>query len=320
MRKKVVCLLGTGHCGSTLLDLLIGSHSQVFSLGEFHSIYRKVREMGKGGNPRLCVVCQDECEFWNKQASPFVLNLYYSRKTLLNAVVGKAARYIYNPYHFIFKWSGKPVIVDSSKHPGWFRSQFSPRYAAYGIDQYLIYICRDGRAVVNSYLRKYPERGVKRITETWMEQVHSMNAYYDHFPEDRKMKVHYEALASDPEGTMRTVCERLGLEYESRMLRYWEHEHHHIGGNAGTARMIVKYREQQSQQCNQEWLEKHKGYFDNQYYERQGLNIKLDERWKSEFSPENLEIFESLAGELNQPFIVEPIRTGGNDAVKETAG
>jgi len=135
MRKKVVCLLGTGHCGSTLLDLLLGSHSRVFSLGEFHSIYKTVREMRRGESPRICVVCQGECKFWNERASASILNLYYSRKTLLNAVLGKAARYVYNPYHFIFKWSGKPVIVDSSKHPGWFKSQFTPKYAAFDIDQ-----------------------------------------------------------------------------------------------------------------------------------------------------------------------------------------
>jgi len=305
MRKKVVCLLGTGHCGSTLLDLLLGSHSRVFSLGEFHSIYKTVREMRRGESPRICVVCQGECKFWNERASASILNLYYSRKTLLNAVLGKAARYVYNPYHFIFKWSGKPVIVDSSKHPGWFKSQFSPKYAAFDIDQYLIYICRDGRAVVNSYLRKYPERGVRNITETWKEQVLSMNAYYEQFPEGRKMRVHYEELASAPEKTMREVCERLGLEYEPPMLRYWEHEHHHIGGNAGTARMIMKYREKESQQSSREWMERHKEYFDNQYYEQQGLNIRLDERWKTEFAPENLEVFQSIAGELNDPFVVK---------------
>ena len=32
---KVVFIMGAGHCGSTLLDLIVGSHSNAFSLGEF---------------------------------------------------------------------------------------------------------------------------------------------------------------------------------------------------------------------------------------------------------------------------------------------
>ena len=305
MQKKVVCLMGTGHCGSTLLDLIIGSHSDVFSLGEFHAIYRTMQNL-QGHSPRICVVCQGECEFWNKQASLPVLNIYYSRKTKLNALAGKLARYVYNPYHFIFKWSQKPVVVDSSKNPWWFRSQFTPAYARKDIEQYLIYVCRDGRAVVNSYLRKYPEKGVVAITESWKKQVLSMNRFYDQFPDDKKMKVYYEALALNPEQTIRSVCDCIGVEYEPQMLRYWEHEHHHIFGNAGTNRMIVKFREQQAAtaETNSEWMKKHGEFFDNQYYESQGLAIKLDERWKTEFTPENLEVFESIAGKLNESFIV----------------
>ena len=35
---KVAFILGTGHCGSTLLDLILGSHSKLFSLGEVYRV------------------------------------------------------------------------------------------------------------------------------------------------------------------------------------------------------------------------------------------------------------------------------------------
>ena len=32
--RKVVFILGSGHCGSTLLDLMLGAHSRIVGLGE----------------------------------------------------------------------------------------------------------------------------------------------------------------------------------------------------------------------------------------------------------------------------------------------
>lgn len=297
--------MGTGHCGSTLLDLILGSHSDTFSLGEFHTLYKT---FGKSDNDikQLCGVCENECGFWDEKASVPLLKLYFSRKTKFHSLAGKIARYLYNPYNFVFKWSKKSIIIDSSKRPEWFRKQFSHKYTAKDLDQYLIYLCRDGRAVINSYLRKYPEKGVEHLTETWKKQTMSMNKYYDEFPESRRMKIHYEELASNPEEVTREICDFIDMQYEESMLRYWEHEHHHLFGNAGTNRMIIKYREQQSafQGNNKDWLEKHGGYYDNSYYENQGLSIKLDQRWKKEFSPENAEIFNSIAGDINRPFIL----------------
>ena len=34
MENQIVFIMGPGHCGSTLLDLILGSHSDCFSLGE----------------------------------------------------------------------------------------------------------------------------------------------------------------------------------------------------------------------------------------------------------------------------------------------
>ena len=204
MVKKVVFIMGPGHCGSTLLDLILGSHSNTFSLAELHAISKRL-EFAKRGNTCLCGICSGKCAFWDEQASFSVLKLFYSRKSKLSRVLFKLSRYFFNPYHFIFRWSNKSILIDSSKQPYWFNSQLTPSYTWKNIVPYLIYLSRDGRAVINSYLRKYPKRGIVQITETWKDQIIKMNGFYDQFP-NKKKKVKYEDLAMHPERVIKSIC------------------------------------------------------------------------------------------------------------------
>ena len=77
MDRKVIFVMGPGHCGSTLFDLIMGSHSDVFSLGEFHRIHGAIDDFQEG-YPKICGVCTGRCEFWNQRASLPILKMYFS--------------------------------------------------------------------------------------------------------------------------------------------------------------------------------------------------------------------------------------------------
>lgn len=306
MDRKVIFVMGPGHCGSTLFDLIMGSHSDVFSLGEFHRIHQPIDDFYEG-YPKICGVCTGRCEFWNQRASLPILKMYFSKKNKYRSLFGKVSQCVFNPYKFLFKWSEKSVLVDSSKQPGWFRRRLTPSYTWRDMVPYLIYMCRDGRAVVNSYLRKYPERGIANITENWKRQINEMNKFYENFLSTRRMKVKYEELATYPERVGQAICNFVDLKYEKEMVRYWTHEHHHIFGNGGTRALIFRYRmkfEHQSVSL-QKRLNSSKKYYDDKYYEEVGLAIKLDLRWHRELSQEQLEVFDSIAGDANKSFIHE---------------
>jgi len=41
-QKSIIYILGAGHCGSTILDIMLNNNSQVFSVGEIRSIHRYI--------------------------------------------------------------------------------------------------------------------------------------------------------------------------------------------------------------------------------------------------------------------------------------
>lgn len=66
-RKQLVYIAGSGHSGSTLLDMLLGGHDQMSDLGEVH---RLSMAACKSSKPFLCTCGESvrECFFWNKVA------------------------------------------------------------------------------------------------------------------------------------------------------------------------------------------------------------------------------------------------------------
>src|SRR5690606_37199165 len=112
--KKVVFILGTGHCGSTLLDLILGSHSKMFSLGE---VYRVV-----SSNPPapVCDICDGDCAFWKHE---LLTSLRRSYNPSIMDRIGRKLGLIKDQevsfYKKFFKISKVDILVDSSKNPGW---------------------------------------------------------------------------------------------------------------------------------------------------------------------------------------------------------
>lgn len=298
--------MGAGHCGSTILDLILGSHSQAFSLGEFRSLSQSIK--GKTFCEAICGICGDACSFWNQSASLPILNSYFCWGANSNHIIKRLywhfGSFRCNMYDWLFHWSGANILIDSSKTVGWIRRQLRPFWFWRDITPFLIYIHRDGRAVVNSFLRKYPQQGITHLTEKWVKTTMAMENFFNAFPQDQRLKLSYEELATTPENTINAVCRVLRLSFEPAMLLYWQHQHHVVQGNSGTRSLILKYREQFNGgnssllpamlQTNQI------------YYEQLGLAIKLDLRWQDELSQNDLKIFDSIAGKLNKKYAFEP--------------
>lgn len=268
-RLRTVLICGAGHSGSTLLGMLLGSHSLGFYMGEGG----KARYLGDKTKPlrkRVCKICGESCRIWG--------DFRWDRtKALYPQVADKV---------------GRRVIIDSTKNDLWITERAAETRAVGGAP-YLIFLQRDGRGVLNSRLRKYPDREPEALVQEWIMQMQRSQALFDGF-DGPKISVRYENLAANPEIVMRSLCDWLEMPFESGMLRFQDAEHHPLGGNNGPQYLAAKARFENSDDAFVKLNSRVRGY-----YENHDAGIRLDLRWKQELSAENMALFNGLAGHLN---------------------
>ena len=271
MTKKVIFICGASHSGSTLLGLILGSHSACFYAGEVNKI--QFLNIKKEHEDKSCKICGRSCPIWGN----FILDKEFGL------------------YKQLSKLTNKPIIIDSTKKIAWLKKQ-SNKLEIYQ-SKYLIYILRDGRAVINSQLRKYKDSDPEELIEKWIKHIKSTDDFYYNFS-GKKIQIHYEALSSKPEDITKKLCNFLEISYEKSMSQYYLHEHHPLGGNTGTHYLIIKAQKDNKKIDSPIQLSERNKY----YYLDHPLEIRLDLRWKKELSEKIIKIFEKKAGKLNKSF------------------
>lgn len=268
--SRSVLICGAGHSGSTLLGLILGSHSSGFYCGES----RKVSYLGDPRKPlrkRVCKLCGEGCPVWSR----FV----WDRGRPLHDLIACAA--------------GAQMVIDSTKSVEWIRER-TGELAAAGIPAVLLFLGRDGRAVVSSRIRKYPDRAPAELIRRWRTQIEASRELYAAH-DGPKHEVRYEVLASEPEATVRRLCGTIGIDFEPAMLDFQRHEHHPLGGNNGTQYLVARSRYDDPGQAFVSLGERSRDY-----YRRHGDGIELDRRWRRELAAPHRALFEQLAGDVNR--------------------
>ena len=93
-------------------------------------------------------------------------------------------------------------------------------------DASFVYLVRDARDVVASWLRSPPHfGGTAHAAEVWArEQEEALLAYSVLRPAGRMHLLHYEDLVNEPEGTLAELCRFLGEEYSPTLLGFHRRE------------------------------------------------------------------------------------------------
>lgn len=268
--EKAVFITGAGHSGSTLLGLVLGASTGVFYAGEA----RKSTFIGDERKPekkRVCKLCGPPCLIWGGFSLPPGVHLYdaLSRRT------------------------GRLIIVDSTKSPAWIEQQ-SAALGERGTSLAMVLLTRDGRAVVNSRLRKYPSISAREHAARWLEQIQAAEDLATSFA-GRVVRLRYEALASTPEPSIRRVASELEIPFESSMLEPWTTEQHPLGGNNGTQYLFA--REQGRKATVIELSAKTRAHYGDH-----PRGFQLDLRWKRELSKQALDDFHAEVGTGNDAY------------------
>ena len=279
--------------------MILDSHSRIRGLGELNQL-GPIIDKAAAGSGALCSFCGPDCPLWSVRFDQTVLRRYFSRKGILAAQRRSLARRHRSIYAHFHAWTDEPVLTDSSKNLLWIERALRPDYVWRNMDPMLIFLTRDGRAVVNARLRKHADLTARAAATEWADRIRLTDRLFSRFPRERALQISYELLAREPEATMASVCDFLGVDFEPRMLRYWENEHHVVRGNQW---LIESCRRHVRGGGNGEKAHQPKtwtGRGSENWHERETPGIRFDERWREELSAENLAVFDSVAGDLNR--------------------
>lgn len=270
--EKVVFIGGAGHSGSTLLGLMLGASPDVFYAGEA----RKSLFLGDESKPqkkRVCKLCGPACPVWGDMRPPRELE--------------------HDLYETLARRTGRSTVVDSTKNLAWIDAQLAALEGT-GTARALIFLSRDGRAVVSSRVRKYPGTPVRTHASDWVAQIRATEALAARFP-GPVLRVRYEELASRTEPSMRRVAELAGVAFDAAMLAPWTTEQHPLGGNNGTQFLLAREREQSGGVVRLSDKTR-------DHYATHPRGIVLDLRWREEMSAEARAAFDEVAAEVNVPY------------------
>jgi hypothetical protein len=235
----VIMLVGEGHSGSTLLDLVMDSHSQILGVGEISHYSRSLNHKG------LCS-CKKElsrCDFWNKVFKGIdykYLHLFFRNKK--DFILNRKEFYYYSNgnkkldtkkyleetgklYKNALEVSGKKIIFDSSKITD--RVELIAQSDIF--DVLIVHLVRDGRGVAYSNVKL--GRNAIFFMKKWMmvnlktELVKFRNKNICH------CFILYEDFVENPQTIIKHILQKIDLDFELNMLNFRSGDHHQIGGN-----------------------------------------------------------------------------------------
>lgn len=266
---QLVYICGSAHSGSTLLDLLLGSHPEIFSLGE---ITNKFPEYMKNNELCTCRSPLHECSIWRdvrdkllgnfsvdifqspdqlpiseeiiwKQGSIYLQKFVYYQKFLL-AYLGRSSLASFEvkllrqvpdsvqiTKNVMALYDAVSEVIGRKILVDSSKSSLRMKWSfMLNPDKVkIVYLVRDGRGVMTSHMRK--GRSADFSVRSWVHQNKEVQKLLRSVPRKAWMLVRYEDLCRAPTEELERLCQFIGVSFDEQMVRFRQVEHHDIGGN-----------------------------------------------------------------------------------------
>lgn len=217
-------MLGTSRSGSTLLQSMLNSHSLVTIPPETHYFHNRTK-YGRGIDSSasqknlLNLVRQ-----WHKHKTRMG-DLEISQnlvESTLKELSITSVDDLYTLYLSLYRKERDKEIV-GEKTPRHIR-HVDTILSVYP-DAKIISLFRDPRATALSELKAYfGSPSVMVTTRRWREYVELHDKWTRTVPSDQYMMIQYRDLIDGPEQTLRSVCDHIGISFETGMLDYHERD------------------------------------------------------------------------------------------------
>lgn len=258
----LIYIASNGHSGSTLLDLLLGAHPNIWTLGEAQNLPWEIRNQRA---PCGCGVPVDEDDFWLSvlEDVPVEIDGYHIGYFRNIAQVGKVLRWNLLPDIFrneisdewrpaVQEYGSKNLayfqavkgeakartgneitwLVDNSKDP--YRLYWLQHSGMFSIRA--IHLVKDPRAFVFSMVKRRSAitlQGVLRYTVRWIvENAVIARVVRKSIFDENVQHIAYEDLASQPHYIMEMVGQWLCVDYDPSLVEsFRSYENHALSGN-----------------------------------------------------------------------------------------
>jgi hypothetical protein len=226
-----IILLGTQRSGTTLLCKILNSHPKIFIQNEFnvHDVFENT----------------DACDIETKI------------KRQIEIEQGKSVDEILKQDN---KWFWGIKDPSLTYHLEGLTKAFP--------ESKFIIVVRDGRGVVNSYIKNKWGLGTNAYSgaQRWEKEINIQNEYIKS-NSHLCLKVNYESLVNNAQATLREICAFLEIEFSEEMLSF----------HAKKANFSPN---KQNENTNRE------------------LDVNIMEKWRDELSIRQIEVVEAVAGKI----------------------
>lgn len=255
-KLKVILLVSSGRSGSTILDLIMDSHPEIFGTGEIFQYEKAI-------NFDIVCACGEKvknCEFWQKvfKDVDFHNKLRAERNffdCLLNNKKYKSKGHLINKneyialyeeiYNNISRFSGKRIIFDTSKEPD--RAELLSQ--SKNIDFIFLHLVRDGRGVVWSYFKSHNKFFVYMLK--WMKINLKIAIIKKRRKNIKKIYLNYNDFVENPKASLSKILEKVNCVYDDEMLNFRKHSHHEMAGN-----YMARFSKRNKVKADKEWRQK----------------------------------------------------------------
>jgi LPS sulfotransferase NodH len=226
--KRLSCtpffILTTGRSGSTLLRAILNQHDDVCIPPESNKLGQIVRDFLqtfrylKWQQVVSLVTAEFQKErgfsFWEVELTAFFAQAANTASKDYNLA------YLIDLFYNYYLQVHKPDAVrwgDKSVKNAFNLAHISNLFP----DAQYIHIYRGGRDVATSLFQEglcpNPETGA----EQWMKAITNIHDFGRTLPESRFLEISYENLVQNPEQTIQAVCEYLSLDFQPKLLDFW---------------------------------------------------------------------------------------------------
>lgn len=260
--EKVLYIAGYGRSGSTVLDVILGNHPDVVSVGELTYL---VDDWNASGRRCACGASYPDCRFWgglsgvaslSEETAQTVRTVERRRATvpvLLDAVSErvkeKYRRFQRGLFSYLSETTGASIMVDSSKSAGDAALRFYALSQIAGLDVYVLHLVRDGRATLASCVQKgsnwalegHAEQpripGLRAVAGWTLANLWVLGLSNKYLRPNRYLRVRFEDLTAHPTSTLERIGDYVGIDVEELVGRAVNGRSFDVGHNVGGNRI-----------------------------------------------------------------------------------